>query len=140
MDNRHIQIYMYRLCIYNEQKGTEIQIAIQTESWTKYFIQTESWTKYFIQTESWTKYFIGRYLPEGLNFDHNPFSLKRLSECHVLHLDVTTVGLTGIMSGGHVTFTRDCCRHTVCTSFGPDTLLSPFVVGQIYKLVENADQ
>ena len=31
MDNRHTQMYMYRLCIYNKQKGTDIERAIQTE-------------------------------------------------------------------------------------------------------------
>ena len=37
MDNRRIQTYTYRLCIYHKQKATDIQTAMQTESWTKYF-------------------------------------------------------------------------------------------------------
>ena len=37
VDNIHIQIYMYMLCIHNRQKGTSIQTSMQTESWTKYF-------------------------------------------------------------------------------------------------------
>ena len=38
VDNIHIQIYMYMLCIHNTQKDTSIQTSIQTKSWTKYFI------------------------------------------------------------------------------------------------------
>ena len=34
VDNIHIQIYVYMLCIQNRQKDT----AKQTKSWTKYFI------------------------------------------------------------------------------------------------------
>ena len=34
VDNIHIQIYVYMLCIHNRQKDT----SIQTKSWTKYFI------------------------------------------------------------------------------------------------------
>ena len=34
VDNIHIQIYAYMLCIHNRQKDT----SIQTKSWTKYFI------------------------------------------------------------------------------------------------------
>ena len=38
VDNIHIQIYIYMLCIHNRQKGTSIQTSIRTKSWTKYFI------------------------------------------------------------------------------------------------------